>query len=97
MLPLLEAFGIYVLAPEHIRKSPVNLPLPFEVLIGVHALCTEYLFGQGIRIPELRCADSRVVLWRQTKTKLNADIVKQEVEGFLHGSGRTALFHLKSN
>jgi len=87
LLPQLKALQIDALTPEHICKSFVNLPLPFEVLIRIHFLCAENLLGERVGIPELGCTYSGVVLGRQTKTKLNADIVKQEVERFLHGSG----------
>jgi len=97
LLPLLKTLWIHTTAPEHVCKSPVNLPFPFEVLVGVQTLHTKNLGSERFSIPELSRAYSRAILWRQTEAKLDADVIKEKVEPLGHCVGRPALFHAKSN
>src|SRR5262249_9156317 len=97
LLPPLKALGIDAAAAKHLNEPVSHLPLPVEVLIGVHALHTEHLLCECVSIPELRCAYSSLVRRRQAKAQINADVVEEEVESLLHRGGWTALFHLTSN
>src|SRR5262249_22197403 len=97
LLPLLKALLVHTTAPEHVCKSPVNLPLPFEVLIPVHTLYAKNLGCERVSIPELRRAYSCVVLRRETEAKLGADVIKQKIERLCHCARWAALFHAMSN